>query len=365
MPTTSLTDAAALLGRICDFGKSNRAVALVTVVEADNSTPVKAGAAALVDAEGRIYGTVGGGAAEAEAQKRGVSCLASGESLLFEFDLRGPGVHEASPICGGRMRLFIQPITADALEECARAFSAISARIPGALLLAIAGNPLAGGNSPASPRGSVRFLAESECDTQSGALQPGQLRQLIKTETPALLQLSTGSEIFVSPLIPKPVLLIAGGGHVGQAVAAQAGMAGFDVTVFDDRPEFTQPALFLPRTKTICADPARALAGYPLDRNTFVVIVTRGHQHDSAALRACIRSPAGYIGMIGSRRKVPLVRQQFVEEGWASAEEFDAVYAPIGLDLGAVTVPEIATAIVAQLIQVRRKGAAARIAAAG
>ena len=90
------------------------------------------------------------------------------------------------------------------------------------------------------------------------------------------------------------------------------------------------------------------------------MIVTRGHQQDAAALRACIRRPAAYIGMIGSRRKVPLVRRQFLDSGWATAEEFDRVYAPIGLDIGAVTVPEIAASIMAQIIAVRRKGAVPR-----
>jgi len=92
-----------------------------------------------------------------------------------------------------------------------------------------------------------------------------------------------------------------------------------------------------------------------------VVIVTRGHQQDAEALAACLRRPAAYIGMIGSRRKVSLLRREFLANGWAKPEEFDRVYAPIGLDLGAATVPEIAASIVAQLIAVRRRGAASRI----
>ena len=92
-----------------------------------------------------------------------------------------------------------------------------------------------------------------------------------------------------------------------------------------------------------------------MDDNTYVVIVTRGHEKDAEALAACVRRPAAYLGMIGSRRKVALMRKDFLESGRATAEEFDRVYAPIGLDIGAITVPEIAASIVAQLISVRRR----------
>ncbi len=85
------------------------------------------------------------------------------------------------------------------------------------------------------------------------------------------------------------------------------------------------------------------------------MIVTHGHKLDAESLEVCIHSPAAYIGMIGSKRKVALIRKNFVESGLATEEEFDRVYAPIGLDIGAVTVPEIAASITSQLISVRRK----------
>ena len=111
----------------------------------------------------------------------------------------------------------------------------------------------------------------------------------------------------------------------------------------------------------LCCDPGTALAAHPLGAEAYVVIVTRGHRQDAAALRACIRRDAAYLGMIGSRRKIALLRQEFSEQGWATETEFDRVCAPIGLDIGAETVPEIATSIAAQLIAVRRKGSARRM----
>ena len=163
-------------------------------------------------------------------------------------------------------------------------------------------------------------------------------------------------EAFVEPLLPPPLLVIAGGGHVGHAVALEAQRVGFDVTLIDDRPEYADAALFPPGIRVECGPVAQRIVACPLDADSYVVLVTRGHRHDAEALAACIHRPLAYLGMIGSRRKVALVRKRFLESGLATEAEFDRVRAPIGLEIGAVTVPEIAVSIVAQLIAVRRKG---------
>ena len=98
-------------------------------------------------------------------------------------------------------------------------------------------------------------------------------------------------EVLVEPIVPRPLLVIAGGGHVGQAVAALAVDVGFDVTVLDDRPEFTDPALFPPGVVTHTGDVPRAMAALAIDRDTYITIVTRGHRQDAEVLAACLRSP--------------------------------------------------------------------------
>jgi xanthine dehydrogenase accessory factor len=137
-------------------------------------------------------------------------------------------------------------------------------------------------------------------------------------------------------------------------------LIGFDVTVIDDRPEFTDSDLFPEGVRTHCGDIAAGVTEHVAGDDTYIVIVTRGHRHDAETLRACIRKPVAYIGMIGSRRKVALVRKSFAEAGIATEEELDAIHAPIGLDIDAETPAEIATSITAQLIAVRRKGHAGR-----
>jgi xanthine dehydrogenase accessory factor len=217
---------------------------------------------------------------------------------------------------------------------------------------------------------TVRTEAQTEIRSQwflqeaipSDAAFPGEdkIRSCLAHERPELFMVSIRNpevltEVLVEPVISRPLLLIAGGGHIGQALALQASLVGFDVTVIDDRAEFTDPALYPEGTMTRCGDIPEQIAAGPIASDTYIVIVTRGHKLDAEALEACINAPVAYVGMIGSRRKVALMRQNFIESGIATAEQFDRVFTPIGLDIGAVTVPEIAASITAELIAVRRQ----------
>ena len=218
---------------------------------------------------------------------------------------------------------------------------------------------------------TVRTAAQTKVRNQwfvqeaipSDAIFPGteKIRSCMAHERPQLFVKPDGGaspplQVFVEPVIPKPLLLIAGGGHIGQALALQASLIGFDVTVIDDRPEFTDPALYPEGTATRCGDIPEQIAAGPVAGDTYIVIVTHGHKLDAEALEACIHAPVAYVGMIGSRRKVALMRQNFIESGITTEEQFDRVFTPIGLDIGAVTVPEIAASITAELIAVRRQG---------
>lgn len=150
-------------------------------------------------------------------------------------------------------------------------------------------------------------------------------------------------------------LLIVGGGHIGKALAAIGSLCGFVVEVVDDRPEYASSERFPEASRVTCGRFDEVLADYPVDENTYVVCVTRGHRHDETSLRQVVRKPAAYIGMIGSRRRVGAVLQHLLEEG-APAEAVARVHTPIGLDIGAETPEEIAVSIMAEIIQVRRGG---------
>jgi xanthine dehydrogenase accessory factor len=155
---------------------------------------------------------------------------------------------------------------------------------------------------------------------------------------------------------PPLELIVCGGGHVGQAVAQAGRFLDFSVTVIDDRADFASREKFPDeRIRLIADDFVAALRSLRITPAAHVVIVTRGHRHDEICLQEVIDSPARYIGMIGSRRRTTTIRERLKREGVAP-EQLRQVHAPIGLDIGALTPEEIALAILAEIVLVRRGG---------
>ena len=346
--TQSPIDVHAKLVELIDRGD---APALAAILRADGSTPQKVGVKAIIDDAGKIYGTLGGGFVEGECQRRAVEACKSKQPVVFDFELDDAYARDAGAICGGAMRILIDPTAAKDRACYARAADSLQRRRRGVLLTTV--------RTATQPEVTVQWFPQEALPAEAGFPGPEAIGSCLSRETPRLFverSRETGEclEVLVEPVIPRPLLLIAGGGHVGQALARQAVPIGFDVTVVDDRPEFTATALFPEGVTTRCGDVARQVADFPMGEDTYVVIVTRGHGHDAETLEACINTAAAYVGMIGSRRKVDLMRASFIQSGLAAEAEFDRVFAPIGLDIGAVTVPEIATSIAAELVAVRR-----------
>jgi xanthine dehydrogenase accessory factor len=155
---------------------------------------------------------------------------------------------------------------------------------------------------------------------------------------------------------PTPTLLIAGAGHVGAAVAKLAVGLDYRVVVIDDRADLLDVSRLPPPIETVAGEIQSSLHDWPIDANTYVIVVTRGHIHDEQALHGVIDSPAKYVGMIGSRRKIKVIFEDLEDLG-VPRSKLDQVHTPIGLNIGAVTVPEIAVSIAAELTQVRRADA--------
>jgi xanthine dehydrogenase accessory factor len=161
-------------------------------------------------------------------------------------------------------------------------------------------------------------------------------------------------EVFIEPIEPSPAVYIFGAGHVGQFVGQVAHEAGFRVHVIDDREKFANRERFPNAAEIVVDDIPTWLAANRLPSTAYAVIVTRGHRHDLDALRALAAQNLRYLGLIGSRAKVKRIYDVLVEEGSIPIERLETINAPIGLDIGAVTPQEIAVAIVAELIAVRR-----------
>ncbi|MBZ5565768.1 MAG: XdhC/CoxI family protein [Acidobacteriia bacterium] len=164
-------------------------------------------------------------------------------------------------------------------------------------------------------------------------------------------------DIFVEPILATPTLYLFGGGHVSLYVSKIAALAGFDVVVTDDREAFASKDRFPEAAETFAGPWEEIFGKLQVTDNSYLVIVTRGHKGDLDCLRWAVTTPARYIGMIGSRRKIIEIHKILECEG-VPAEKLERVQAPIGLDIGALTPEEIAVAIVAEMIAVRRNAAA-------
>ncbi|MDP2674982.1 MAG: XdhC family protein [Dehalococcoidia bacterium] len=164
-----------------------------------------------------------------------------------------------------------------------------------------------------------------------------------------------GYQVMLERHEPPATLVIVGGGHIGKALATIGDLCGFSVVVVDDRPDYANQERFPEADRVVCGDFSEVLRALPIDSNTYVVTVTRGHKHDEESLRQVVGSAAAYVGMIGSKRRAAAVLQHLIDEG-LDAEAVRRVHTPIGLDIGAETPEEIAVAIMAEVVQVRRGG---------
>jgi xanthine dehydrogenase accessory factor len=164
-------------------------------------------------------------------------------------------------------------------------------------------------------------------------------------------------DIFVEVLPPIYSLAIAGAGHIAQPLAVVGKLLGFFVSVVDDRPDFASRSRFPDADEVIVDEFVAGLRRRELNRDSFVVLVTRGHAHDLACLKYVLTTPAGYIGMIGSKMRIRTVMDHLREDGFGEAD-LNRVYAPIGIDISSHTPEEIAVAIAAEIVDVYRGGSA-------
>ncbi len=160
-------------------------------------------------------------------------------------------------------------------------------------------------------------------------------------------------EVFVEPILPEKRLLILGAGHVGRALAEAARPLGFHVSVVDDRDTFANRERFPDADQIRVQSFEEPLDGLGVNAETFLLIVTRGHSHDQTALERAIQTPARYVGLVGSRRKIRMLVGNLLEAG-TPVEAFHNLYAPIGLDIGSETPEEIAVAVMAELIALQK-----------
>ncbi|WP_029460537.1 XdhC family aldehyde oxidoreductase maturation factor [Solidesulfovibrio alcoholivorans] len=324
-----------------------RPVVAATIVTSEGSTPRTAGSKMLVFADDAIAGTVGGGLAEGQVIAAGAEVLASGTSRLIDFDMTGQADKGADLICGGRMRVFLERLNPDAATKTL--FSALEdvlAKGGRALVLTPLNTQGAPGSCLLLPDGGLVGADPGEAVRKAARSQGRGIM------APVVLS-HEGHGYFLEPAASPTPLVICGGGHVSRPTAQIAAMVGFRVTVLDDRAEFANPERFPFAAETAVIDPARGwFTGRTIGPDAFLVIVTRGHAHDANALAEALRTPAAYIGMIGSLPKRDAIYDRMLAAGFTKAD-LDRVKSPIGLEIEAETPEEIAVSIVAEMIACR------------
>lgn len=342
---------------MANLAASGRRYAVATVVRTQGSTPQVVGAKLVVtdDEAERPAGTLGGGCVEADAILACREILAGGPRSLRAYSLAEDLAWNTGLVCGGTMWILAEP-GSDAVSIGDRNHADAFVRaldsgppIAVATLFERRGQQLAyaGRISVDAAGGITGTLGGDARDRQASAEAVRQLPHAVARLQP----FESDHELLIEPVAGKPKLMVAGGGHVAQAIARQALLLDFDVTILEDRPEFSDPARF---------GGARVLGGFIPDTlasldygwSSYIVVATRGHKLDGDCILAAVKTKARYIGLLGSRRKAVLIAEMLREHG-VPQDRIDAIRTPVGLDLGGRTPAEIALSVLAEITQER------------
>jgi xanthine dehydrogenase accessory factor len=326
-------------------------VALCTVLRLDGSGPRRPGAKLLVRERGETLGTVGGGPLEMQATAWALEALRTRQASCRPFLLDHRQASEEGMTCGGEVELLVEVL--DGTDPAVRRFygevlTLLRGGKQGFLVTALP----ADGDGVATAHWLV---AEGRCLAATSSAPPPVPADLSAPapSTPSLMA-HGGIRYFLDPLAPPVSVYVFGGGHIALHLAPLCRRLGFRVVVVDDRAEFVSRERF-PEADELLHVPSfdGALDDLPIDRRSFVVVVTRGHGGDLAILGQSLARRPAFLGMIGSARKRALIYEQLARQGVA-ADALARVACPIGLPIGAETPEEIAVSIVAQLVAVRR-----------
>jgi xanthine dehydrogenase accessory factor len=347
--------------------------ALATVVNVRGSTPREVGAKMIVREDGQ-FGTIGGGCGEAEVFRKARVLLEEDSETgarLAEVDLTGDFDQREIGTCGGIMDVFVDLWSPGRDLGIARRLAEAADRsTPGALLTVVDA-----GSRTEVPAGSRTFIDPQNSNASEAGpidLPAAGYAQIVERTIdaiPTLLEINGvgamqplthlgpagGVRLFVDPIVGAQRLIIVGAGHIAVPLCAVGAMLGFHVTVIDDRASFANRERF-PQADEIIVKPfAAAIDSLALDGHCYLVSVTRGHSFDEEVVRAALMQPCGFVGMIGSRRRVKATLERLGGSG-VPGERLADVHAPLGLAIGGETPEEIAISIIAEIIRERRTG---------
>jgi xanthine dehydrogenase accessory factor len=347
-----------IIAEIVSALRNQQEVVLATIISSSGSTPLPPGAKMLLKEQGSVVlGTIGGGSVEANVAREAEKLFADrGRCVVRRFELDEMGSEEGM-ICGGSVEVLIESFGQEELAVFSRLLDARDEGADCMVLRSIDVNKktakrsvLEGVGDAEPPVGHLENLLRESGISSEQFIQ--NVRRAHREETVQRIAGLQG-EIVLEPIVGLQPLIVFGGGHIGRSLSKIAAAAGFTVTIVDDRPEYAQRSRFPDASRILAENFSEAFNRLKIGPAASIVIATRGHDSDRQLLERAVSTPARYIGMIGSARKVAATYAVLQKNG-TPVSSLRRVHAPIGLDIGAITAEEIAVSIVAELIRTRR-----------
>jgi xanthine dehydrogenase accessory factor len=362
-----------ILDPISKWWDGGRAFGLATVVRTFSSAPREPGAAMAVSADGEAVGSVSGGCVEGAVYELASEVRDSGQAVLQTYGISDDDAFAVGLTCGGIIDIFVEPVSQETFPELGEVAAAVRADQPVAVATVIDGPGRVGarrviwapgepgqenGHGPDGRRssgtlGSGDRLDQAVDDDARGMLAQG--LTAVRRYGPDGERRGDELSVFVQSFAPPPRMLVFGAIDFAAAVARAGKFLGYRVTVCDARPVFATRRRFPDADEVVTDWPHRYLAKQSVDVRTVICVLTHDPKFDVPLLEVALRTPAGYIGAMGSRRTHDDRLARLREVG-LTEDELARLRSPIGLDLGARTPEETAVAIAAELIQLRWGG---------
>lgn len=337
-----------VISEVAHWQAEGQPVVLATVTETWGSAPRRPGAKLAFTPAGQIAGSVSGGCVEGEVIAQGQEALEAGAPRLLHFGVADETAWSVGLACGGELEVFVSPLS-PAVRAAAEQW--LAAGEPGAIVTVIDGPEELVGRQilvdELGVTGSLAAATGAAAAAARAALHAGDSERL------ALESAQGPLTLFIDAILPPPTLLAIGGGHVTVALTRLAQVLGYQTIVVDPRRAFASAERFPHVDQLISAWPQQALPALKITPTTAIVLLSHDPKIDDPGLRLALESDAYYVGALGSRRTHAGRRRRLLQAG-VPEEQLQRIHAPIGLDLGAQTPEEIALAVMAEIVAVRR-----------
>ena len=339
--------------------KLKRPFIVSTVIKTKGSTPQKPGAKLLVSSSGDGTGTLGGGCVEGDIWFESEELIKNkGSAFSRDYVLNEDLAANDGLVCGGTMYFLLDPLyqsdfSSKYVSEINNAYSGGPAVLISTLIKPSIDNAL--------PVGSKLFIRENGSlegtlgSTEADSLSLIKSEELMGLGNNEYVVARDGTEFFLEAYTSPPQVILVGGGHVSKAISPLVHNLGFRVTVTDDRSEFANKERFSEAENILVASPEEAFNKLKVNKNTYILIATRGHKYDNSALEMAVNTSARYVGLLGSKRKAILILRELIDKG-ISIERVRQIRSPAGLNIHARTPDEIAISIVSEMLLFRLGG---------